>query len=462
MIDRGRLGLTRTRTATLVASAALLALGAAAPHAAARPATISGKVPGGAPKVGGNTVSRIAAASPATSRVLAVELLRATGRYTLRVPPGPVVVLSRVVPKQGKPKVSSSRISKVKSGQRKRVAVTKKRPRPRRRRSARGAQGIVVDLVKVSTYGSTVAGGSPGSDSRALEGMMDSEVFEAGRRAPCEVEVYVDRASPDFKAIEAEITLQQSPLFDPSTRVVPRYNDPRYQPTVRIQAHLRLGPDGSSLTGEIVAKEKNGNTHARAVSGDWHSFFFEEGTNAFRRGLDDIFKELCGAGLTEISGTFSGSGSLGGRANFTWNGGIVFKRAVENIPGAFGTYFVTSGLVTYTVSGMSPSADCQISGTEQINLPPNSGSITVNGTPPDLLEPYTYGIAVPPPYPGTMQGTRSGCSDSSVEGTNETIMLPASPFDTGQSQQVSEDGIAYKGGYTGDSGAHYDWALEGH
>ena len=461
MIATG-LGLTRGRTATLIASAALLTFGAAAPHAAARPATISGKVPGGAPKLGGKTVSRIAAANPGTSRVLAVDLLKANGRYTLRVPPGPVVVLSRVVPKQGKPKLSSSRISKLKSGQRKRVAVTRKRPRPRRRRRARGAQGIVVDLVKVSTYGSTVASGSPGSDSRALEGMMDSEVFEAGRRAPCDVEVYVDRASPDFKAIEAEIALQQSPYFDPSTRVVPRYNDPRHQPTVRIQAHLKLGSDGSSLTGEVVAKEKNGNTHVRIVSGDWRTFFFQEGTNAFRRGLDDIFKELCGAGLSEISGTFGGSGSLGGRANFTWNGGIVFKRVVENIPGAFGTYLVSSGLVTYTVSGMSPSADCQISGTQQINLPPNSGSITVNGSPPDGLEPYTYGISVPPPYPSTMEGTRSGCSDSSVEGTRETIMLPASPLDTGQSQQVSEDGIVYRGSYTGDSGAQYNWALDGH
>src|SRR5215210_1703919 len=126
MIATG-LGLTRGRTATLIASAALLTFGAAAPHAAARPATISGKVPGGAPKVGGNIVSRISAANPATSRVLDVALLRPTGRYTLRVPPGPVVALSRVVPRQGKPKLSSSRISKVRSGQRRRVAVTRKR-----------------------------------------------------------------------------------------------------------------------------------------------------------------------------------------------------------------------------------------------------------------------------------------------------------------------------------------------
>jgi hypothetical protein len=452
----------RLRRALALVAAALLLLGTAPSQAAAKPATVSGRVPGGAPKVAGQVVSTVAAVNPATARYLSSKPLAPGGRYSFRVPPGPLLVLARVLPRTGKPKVSSSRIAKVRSGQRKRVKVTKKRPRARRRRTAHAGQGITVDLVKVSTFGSTVSNGVPGTDARALDGMMVTDVWQAAQRAPCDVEVYVDRDSPDFRAIEAEIALQNSPAFDPSTRVVPRYNDPRYQPTARIQAHLTLGPDGDTVTGQVVARERNGNTHARSVNGTWGRFFFENGPSGFSRALDDIFKELCGAGLSEISGSFSGSASLGGRANFTWNGGVGFKRVVENIPGAFGAYFVSSGLVTYTVSGMSPSADCQISGTQQINLPPTSGSINVNGSPPDGLEPYTYSISVPPPYPGTMEGTRSGCSDSTAEGTRETIMLPASPLDTGQSQQVSEDGITYKGSYTGDSGAQYDWALEGH
>ena len=321
-----------------------------------------------------------------------------------------------------------------------------------------------MDLVKVSTYGSTVTNGVPGTDSRALEGMMVTEVFVAGQRAPCDVEVYVDHDSPDFRAIEAEVALQQSPLFDPSTRVVPRYNDPRYRPTARIQAHLTLGPDGDTVTGEVVAKERNGNSHARSVNGGWHRFFFEEGASAFSRALDDIFKELCGAGLSEISGTFSGSSTISSRTNYRWNGSVVFKRLVENVPGAFGSYLVSSGLVTYTASGLSPTADCQVSGTTQVSLPPNGGSIGVFGTPPEGLEPYTYSINVPAPYPGSMEVTWSSCSDASANGTKETISLGGSPLDTGQSQQVSEHGITYRGSYTNDSqfSTQYDWALEGH
>lgn len=455
----------RARTAIAVLAAALLVLGVGASQVSAKPATVSGRVPGGAPKVGGHAASSVAAVNPATARYLGVKSLPPSGRYRFRVPPGPLLVLARVARQTGKPKISSSRIAKVKSGQRKRVRVTRKRPRLRRRRSAGAhvAQGITVDLVKVSSYGSTFTNGTPGADETALEALMGSVVFEAGQRAPCDVEMYVDRQSPDFRAIEAEVALQQSPLVDPSTRVVPRYNDPRYQPTVRIQAHLTLGSDGSAVTGQVVARERNGNVHARSVAGTWGQFL-DLDPDPLTRALDDIFKELCGAGLSEISGTFSGSSTISSRTNYRWNGSVVFKRLVENVPGAFGSYLVNSGLVTYIASGLSPTADCQVSGTTQINLPPGGGSIGVFGSPPNGLEPYTYSINVPAPFPGSMDVTWSSCSDPSANGTTETISLGGSPLDTGQSQQVSEHGLIYKGSYTNSSqfDAQYDWALEGH
>jgi hypothetical protein len=449
-------------TPKAVVLAALLCVGVGVPDALGRPATLSGKVPGGAPKLGGHVVSTVTAVNPATARVVGVRSLTRTGRYSLKVPPGPVLVLARVVRRTGKPKVTSSRIAKVRSGQRKRVKVTRKRPRLRRRHHrALASQGITVDLVKVSTFGSTLTGGRPGADSRALEGMMDTEVYEAGQRAPCDVELYADRDSPEFKAIEAEIALQQSPLVDPSTRVVPRYKDPRYQPTARVQAHLTLGADGDTVTGEVVAKEKNGNVHGRSVSGTFGGFFFQDGQNAFRSALDDIFKELCGAGLSEISGTFSGSSTISGRTNYRWNGSVVFKRQVENVPGAFGNYPVSSGLVTYTASGLSPTAACQVSGTKQFNIPANGGSIGVAGSPPQGLEPYTYSISVPAPFPGSMEVTWSSCSDPSANGLTETISVGGDALMSGSSEP-SEHGLLYQGSYDGSQfGAHWDWALEG-
>jgi hypothetical protein len=88
----------------------------------------------------------------------------------------------------------------------------------------------------------------------------------------------------------------------------------------------------------------------------------------------------------------------------------------------------------------------------------------VFGSPPQGLEPYTYSINVPAPYPGSMEVTWSSCSDPSANGMKETISVGGSPLDTGESEQVSEDGITYKGSYANPSqfSAQYDWALEGH
>ena len=293
--------------------------------------------------------------------------------------------------------------------------------------------------------------------------MMTHEVWRAARAAPCDVTLYADRESQQFRDIVQEVALQRSDAFDPGTRVVPKYNDRANQPEARIAAHLTLGPDGDSITGQVVAREKNGNLHARNVTGGWVRFFFSNGPNAFTRALDDIMKELCGAGLSEISGTFTGSSVPGGRTSYRWNGSVVFKRAVENIPGATGQYLIESGFVTFIASGLSPTAACQVSGTEQIALQPRTGSMGVFGTPPDALEPYNYSISVPFPYPGTMDVIWSSCAEPSYDGTHETISVGGAPLSTGQTSFVSDDGLVYRGSYSDPNySTEYSWNLEGH
>jgi hypothetical protein len=62
-----------------------------------------------------------------------------------------------------------------------------------------------------------------------------------------------------------------------------------------------------------------------------------------------------------------------------------------------------------------------------------------------------------------MEVTWSSCEDPSANGMTETISLGGPPLDTGQSQQVSDDGLIYKGSYDGENfSTHYDWNLEGH
>lgn len=452
-----------------VVSAALLLLGAAS-QAAARPATISGKVPGGAPKVGGEIVSTVSAVRADTGRLLDVDLLGRAGRYRLRVQPGPVIVLARVVPRRGRAKVRSSRVTRVKSGARKRVRVTKKRPKPRKRRPrrsvARAAQRNT-NLVKVTTAGSVVTNGEPGTDTRALEGMMTHEVWSAGQRAPCDVEVYVDRGSGDFEAMQAEVRLQQGPGFDPGTRVTPRWHLPRYRPNSTISTQLTLGADGNTISGTVSARGRSGKRITRSVSGTWRGFFFSGNStdNAFDRALDEIFRELCKAGLSEIGGTFSGEATItppGSR--WTWNGTVAFERlGGDDLPGAFGTYRVapSGGVVTYRASGRSPYEACQMSGTKQFNIPPGSGSITVFGSPPEGFDPYTYGGSISTQPGWLMEVTLSSCQPGaeSREGKTSMVFPAGLPWDTGQEQFTSEDGREYIGTHTNaQGGVSYSWS----
>ncbi|HEY7454756.1 MAG TPA: hypothetical protein VH683_09335 [Thermoleophilaceae bacterium] len=451
-----------------VVSAALLLLGAAS-DAAAKPATISGKVPGGAPKVGGQIVSTVSAVRADTGLLLDVDLLGRAGRYRLRVQPGPVVVLAHLVPRRGKAKVKSSRVTKLKSGARKRVKVTKKRPKPRKRRRGRSAAHAAqqTNLVKVTTAGSVVTNGVPGTDTRALEGMMTYEVWSAGQRAPCDVEVYVDRGSGEWQAMQAEVRLQQGPGFDPGTRVTPRWHLPRYRPNSTISTQLTLGPDGNTISGTVSARGRSGKRITKSVSGTWSGFFFSGNStnNDFDRALDEIFRELCKAGLSEIGGTFSGEATItppGSR--WTWNGTVAFERlGGDDLPGAFGTYRVapSGGVVTYRASGRYPEAVCQMSGTKQFNIPPGSGSITVFGSLPDGFDPYTYGGSISTQPSWLMEVTLSGCQQGAtqLEGTTQMVFVGGLPWDTGQEQFTSEDGRDYIGTRSlAQGGVSYSWS----
>jgi hypothetical protein len=306
----------------------------------------------------------------------------------------------------------------------------------------------------------------PGTDTRALEGMMTHEVWSAGQRAPCDVEVYVDRGSDDFDAIQAEVALQQSPAFDPGTRVTPRWHLPRYRPNSTISTQLTLGADGNSISGTVSARGRSGKRITRSVSGTWRGFFFsgDSTNNAFDRALDEIFRELCNAGLIEILGTFSGEATIPPGARWTWNGTVAFQRlGGDDLPGAFGTYTVapSGGVVTYVASGRYPHAVCQMSGTRQFNIPPGSGSISVFGSPPEGFDPYTYGGSISTQPSWLMEVRLSGCQmgAENLEGTTQMEFVGGLPWDTGQEQFASENGREYVGTHSlAQGGISYSWS----
>jgi hypothetical protein len=445
-------------TPAAVASAAFLTLGLAAPHAVAKPATVTGKAPASA-KVAGHSPGTVMAVGAATSRVLAARRLGSRGTYKLRVAPGPVVVLTPVVSRSGKVKVASSRVTRLKSGKRKRVRVTKTRPRPRRRRAAAAQAGS--RSVRYSVYGSTVSGDAGALSGKSVDAMLSSDAWQAGARAPCPATQFADRRSDAFKAIQAEVALQNSPAFDPGSRITPKWDLPQNTPNTRI--NMQVSVAGDSATATITAHGK-GKTVSRQVSGTISSLWFSDPPNAISQALDEIFEELCRGGLETIAGTFTGETTMPAGEHWRWNGSASFARqGPAEIPGANGNYLLTSGLVTYIASGRFPYAACQMSGNQQFNL--QNGSIGVFGSPPEGLEPYTYGIDVGPMYPGTMEVTVSSCEPGaeSLEGSRQTVPVGGPPLDPRETYQ-SDDGLVYDGTESRNEGGvatTYTWSLRG-
>ena len=420
---------------------------------------VTGKAPASA-KIAGHSLGTAFAADVVTSRLLDADRVGRRGSYRLRVAPRPIVVLTPVVARGGRVKVASSRITRLRSGRRKRVQVTTKRPRLRRPRA--GAAQAGRRRVKYSVYGSTVSGGGPDALSgKAVDAMLSTDAGAAGERAPCPATQFVDRRSDDFKALQAEVALQQSPAFDPGSRVTPKWHLPENTPDTRINMQVRLNGNNASVT---ITARGNGRTVSRQVTGTVSSLWFSDPPNAISQALDEIFEELCRGGLETISGTFTGESEMSSGSRFRWNGSVVFTRlGPAEVPGANGNYSVTSGSVTYTASGRFPYAACQMNGNQQFNL--NSGGMAVFGSLPQGIEPYTYGIDIGPLYPGLMDVAVSSCEPGaeSQEGTVQSIPVGGPPLDPRESY-VSPDGLDYLGTETqAESGVTfiYSWALRG-
>ena len=379
-------------------------------------------------------MGRVLAVDPATATSKAGAAYAKSGSYRLSVPRGTYLVLAPIRGEGGRTLTARSRIFGLRGGQRRRVTTTKKTPRaPARtqgtqRHSARAAAG---KLLKVSVFGSRVSGGGLEYLSRAVDSILITDLFEAKRGVKCPVEVYEDRKSDGFKAIQQEVRLQQSPLFDPGTRVRPLYNTPRYTPKFRITATLRA--NGSSLTGSIVARQistgkvKASQTVARSTNSIVNGFVDE---------LHELLMELCEPGPPDAyTGSVSGTGSYdaaelgdGNSLEASWNGTVGLRKApavpgLPDIPGfPAAIYQLSSGQVQYAFNGRL--GDCTVAGSGPIDL----------GAQPDLAgvavlqvydgDPRTYSLQIPLPLLVTVHGTKSNCNNPDDNG-GDVALAPA-------------------------------------
>lgn len=399
--------------------------------------TIVGKAPGEPVTFGGSPVGRVLAVDPTTATSKAGAAYTKNGSYRLSVPRGTYLVLAPIRGAGGRTLTARSRIFRLRGGQRRRVSTTRKTPRaPARtqgtqgtqRHSARAAAGT---LLKVSVFGSRVSGGGLEYLSRAVDSILITDLFEAKRGIKCPVEVYEDRKSDGFKAIQQEVRLQQSPLFDPGTRVRPLYNTPRYTPKFRITATLRA--NGSSLTGSIVARQistgkvKASQTVARSTNSIVNGFVDE---------LHELLMELCEPGPPDAyTGSVSGTGSYdaaelgdGNSLEANWNGTVGLRKApavpgLPDIPGfPAAIYQLSSGQVQYAFNGRL--GDCTVAGSGPIDL----------GAQPDLAglavlqvydgDPRTYSLQIPIPLLVTVHGTKSNCNNPDENG-GDVALAPA-------------------------------------
>lgn len=402
------------------------------PSAAA--STIVGKVPGEPVTFGGSPVGQVLAVDPATARSKAGAAYTRNGSYRLSVPRGTYLVLAPVRGKGGRTLTTRSRIFRLRGGQRRRVSMTRKTPRARprtqlaQRHSARAAAG---KLLKVSVFGSRVSGGGLEYLSRAVDSILITDLFEAKRGIKCPVEVYEDRKSDGFKAIQQEVRLQQSSLVDPRTRVRPLYNTPRYTPKFRITATLRA--NGSSLTGSIVARQiSTGKVKAsQTITRSTNSI-----VNGFVDELHELLMELCEPGPPDAyTGSVSGTGSYdaaevgsGNSLEASWNGTVGLRKApampgLPDIPGfPAAIYTLSTGQIQYTFNGRL--GDCSVAGSGPIDL----------GAQPDVAgiavlqvydgDPRTYSLSIPIPLLVTVHGTKSNCDNPNNNG-GDLALAPA-------------------------------------
>jgi hypothetical protein len=397
---------------------------------AAGASTIVGKAPGRPVAFNGAPVGGVLAVAPATAGAKAGAAYTKGGRYRLTVPRGTYLVLAPVRGAGGRTVTTRSRIFRLRKGQRKKVATTRKTPKARRkkkRKASRRAQASAGQLLKVSVFGSRVTGQGLEVLSPGLDSMIEVDLFPAKNGVPCPVEVYVDRQSDAFRAIQAEVRLQRSPAFDPGTRVRPLYNLPRYRPKYRITATLRA--TGNSLTGSIVARQiSNGRVKAsQPVRRRADSIL-----QGFESELHALLMELCEPGPPErYSGTVSGTATYdatelgtGNNLRANWNAPLSLRRTAPlPVPGApIAAYKLESGTLHYSFSGHMN--DCTVEGSGPVDLPsqPDIGPL------PSVLEfydddPRTYRFQIGMPLFATVPGTQSGCDDPNDEGKSFNLNI---------------------------------------
>lgn len=146
--------------------------------------------------------------------------------------------------------------------------------------------------------------------------------------------------------------------------------------------------------------------------------------------------------INHISGTFTVTTDFSGSI-IEWSGEATYDRLVPGLSGASGVYTLSSGSVTGVFKGLwGAGPGCEWTGEQTFPLHENDAVTVLSLEPAGLEPPYTYNIEAAL-RGGTPHGiTLMNCSEPADNGKEWEASLD---MDLYTDQQVSDDGIAYKG-----------------
>ena len=450
----------RARAVSVGVLASMVGLALLAPSAPAAPGTIKGTVAGPGTPDAGEGITAIRAVNAETGAIGDTDhTARRKDRWKLRVKPGPYAVGLATISFSGEESIDrllafggvSSREKenvKLKLKRQSRAHAVARTPR----RAARGLSGIgdvSVPHPAIWVKHWDIQSSNPDMQvlSKGLSDMLLTDLVAFLGTAECPGAV-VERSR--IQEVIGEINLQQIPAFDRNTAVRPG----------------RLIRDNATVSGTLVESGDNvtltatytdhrpGHQRSETVS--------VQGPGASIFELEQLLAEklravICPEPIRHIEGIFNMSFDYG--PVLTYAGNVKFDRFGPALfDGADGHYSVTTGQYTITASGrdLTGATGCQQSGSKQFAIPANSGSISVTGTEPEYLEPYTYGFVIAAPSPGnTMDITLHGCPPGAEEYEGHVWSdFPVGGLDLSPpGEYVSDDGIEYSDSHTETQGS---------
>ena len=354
----------------------LAALLIAAPAAlAAEPATLTGKLTGARLPAAGGGVVPVAAVSLRDGRVVAGAYASPAGRFTLKAPKGSYALLAAVVSARGsKPLERVADVVTAKAG--KRIALRPtlaKRTGTRRRARRAGARAAFVQ-VDVPAIWVRHWQTPPGELAVMRKGMPDMLISDlVGPIGRCDA-VIVERDRLD--EILAELRRQQSPYFDPATRVQ----------TGRLIAHNATVDGTLTVAGDTVTltstyhDQRSGRRATVSVSGPQADVFALEQQLAGK-----LARVICVETPKTYTGMFSGTATTQLNAyTVRWSGSATLELAAgrgappEGWPaGEYARYVVRSGSAHVTLDGSRVGGGlCAVHGEVDVVLPAGEGGGT--------------------------------------------------------------------------------------